>query len=87
MQEKICPYCEAHLDPDETCNCPESSGNVRYTYLVIKENLKTRELGKQKRRFRTMNPLEVNELYESLGKGFKGYYRVLELIEKEILEG
>lgn len=23
MRERICPYCNAHLDPDEKCDCRE----------------------------------------------------------------
>lgn len=25
MGERICPYCGAHLDPDEKCDCREEN--------------------------------------------------------------
>lgn len=26
MGERICPYCGAHLDPDERCDCRDEKG-------------------------------------------------------------
>lgn len=38
MQEKICPYCNAHLDPGEKCDCRADQGLAEYTYRIVKEN-------------------------------------------------
>lgn len=81
MQEKICPYCEAHLDVEEKCTCRESQGLAEYTYLAVKENAVTGEQGKRIRRVTKRRPLEVNGLYMHLGKGYHGAYRILKLVQ------
>lgn len=83
MQETICPYCQAHLDPGETCDCLASQGLARYTYWVVKEDCLTGQRAKRKRRIVRDRPLEIGGLYMHLGTGFAGSYRVLELIESK----
>ncbi len=83
MQERICPYCEAHLDPGEKCTCRASQGLAEYTYRVVKEDVVTGERGKRVRKITKRNPLDVGGLYMHLGKGFKGAYRVLEFVGME----
>lgn len=80
MQERICPYCNAHLDSSEKCDCPGSQGLAEYTYRVVKENVITGERGKQMRMITRRSPLEIGGLYMCLGNGFRGAYRVLELV-------
>lgn len=29
MGERICPYCGAHLDPEERCDCQEEEGEEK----------------------------------------------------------
>lgn len=81
MRERICPYCNAHLDSNEKCDCPESQGLAEYTYRVVKEDVITGERGKRMRMIVRRSPLEIGGLYMHLGNGFQGAYRVLELVK------
>ena len=52
-----------------------------YTYRVIKEDYNTGQQGTRCRVITRNRPLTVGGLYFHLGKGFRGCWRVLELIE------
>lgn len=57
-----------------------------YTYKVVKEDFYTGKRSKRTRTITKYHPLEVGALYCHLGKGFKGSYRILKLLEVEELE-
>ena len=57
-----------------------------YTYKIIKEDFHTGVRGKRTRTITKNRPLEVGGLYAQLGNGYPGCYRILELIEEEVIE-
>ena len=54
-----------------------------YTYKVVRENAVNGQRGKRAKLYYRYEPLTVGGLYAHLGAAFPGFYRVLELLNKE----
>lgn len=54
-----------------------------YSYRVIKENVVTGERTGRAKIIIRYKPLDQNGLYAHLGKGFPGFWRILELVNKQ----
>lgn len=59
---------------------------MQYTYLVIRENIATGARTGKPRKITRYNPLKINGLYCHLGSSYKGFWRVLELVEQKELD-
>lgn len=57
-----------------------------YTYWIVKEDFFTGQRAKRRRKITRNDILQVGGLYNHLGQGYPGCYRVLELVAAEEVE-
>lgn len=58
---------------------------IEYVYTIVKEDFYTGEQAKRRKKYYSFTPcLKVGGLYAHLGKGYPGFYRVLDVKEEPV---